>query len=371
GMSPAGTERRSANLDVVIDRLAAFEAGAAPVVSLYLDTQPDQHGRERWGAFVRKELPARAESYPLRSPERESLQRDIERIQAYLAGDLQPSANGVAIFACAAAGDFFDAVQLEAPIDEDQLYVDRQPHLYPLARVNDRYRRYAAVLVDTNTARLFVFGVGTRLRETELHNVKMTRSAQGGWSQARYQRHVDHHSAQHMKDVVDALDRTVRADAVDHVIVAGDEVAVPLLREKLPKHLAQRVVDVLRLDVGTPEHEVAHATLEAMRGQDARDDRALVQRLLDAFRAGGLGVVGVAATLAALANGQVDELVITGDPGRVGDEGGPRGEAVANELVTRARQTGARVTFVEDGALLAGVGGVGGLLRFRIPGGHA
>jgi peptide subunit release factor 1 (eRF1) len=34
-------------------------------------------------------------------------------------------------------------------------------------------------------------------------------------------------------------------------------------------------------------------------------------------------------------------------------------------LVTRARQTGARVTFIEDPALLSGVGGVGALLRYR------
>jgi peptide chain release factor subunit 1 len=365
-MSRLPTARQPASLGEVIDRLAAFEPVDVPVISLYLNTQPDEHGRERWDAFVRKELPARATGYSLRSPERESLERDIERIQAYLAADLQPSANGAAVFACAAAGDFFEAVQLEAPIEAHELYVTRQPHLYPLARVGDRYRRYAAVIVDTNTARLFVFGVGKRLREAELRNVKMTRSAQGGWSQARYQRHVDHHAGQHMKEVVDALDRTVRTDAVDHILVAGDEVAIPLLREKLPLHLASRVVDVLRLDVDTPEHEVARSTLEAMRAQDARDDRARVERVLDAFRAGGLGVVGARATLTALTNGQVDELVITADPRRVGDEGEARGEAVANDLVVRARQTGARVSFIEDPALLADVGGVGGLLRFKI-----
>jgi peptide subunit release factor 1 (eRF1) len=37
----------------------------------------------------------------------------------------------------------------------------------------------------------------------------------------------------------------------------------------------------------------------------------------------------------------------------------------ADLLVTRARRTGARVTFIEDPALLAPVGGVGALLRYR------
>jgi peptide subunit release factor 1 (eRF1) len=39
---------------------------------------------------------------------------------------------------------------------------------------------------------------------------------------------------------------------------------------------------------------------------------------------------------------------------------------VADDLVTRAKQTGARVTFIEDPALLEEVGGVGAILRYRI-----
>ena len=38
---------------------------------------------------------------------------------------------------------------------------------------------------------------------------------------------------------------------------------------------------------------------------------------------------------------------------------------IADELVARARQTNADVTFVEDAARLAAYGGVGAKLRFR------
>jgi peptide subunit release factor 1 (eRF1) len=47
------------------------------------------------------------------------------------------------------------------------------------------------------------------------------------------------------------------------------------------------------------------------------------------------------------------------------DNGDPAPD-MADELVTRARQTGAEVIIIEDAALLADVGGVGGLLRYRI-----
>jgi peptide subunit release factor 1 (eRF1) len=39
---------------------------------------------------------------------------------------------------------------------------------------------------------------------------------------------------------------------------------------------------------------------------------------------------------------------------------------IADALVTRARQTGATITFIEDPSLLSGWGGVAALLRFRI-----
>jgi peptide subunit release factor 1 (eRF1) len=39
---------------------------------------------------------------------------------------------------------------------------------------------------------------------------------------------------------------------------------------------------------------------------------------------------------------------------------------LADELVTRAEQTGATIRFIEDRDLLAEIGGVGALLRFRL-----
>ena len=374
------------SLSEVLDRLASFEPTNLPVISLYLNTQPDQHGRANFGAFVRKEFRARLRTYPLRSPEHQSFERDTERIARYLSEELRPSANGLAIFACAGANDLFEAVQLDAPIDEHRLYVYHQPHLYPLARLYDQYRRYAVLIVDTNAARLFVFGFGEQLDEEQVQNVKVSRTSVGGWSQARYQRHIENYHLHHAKEVVEALERTVRADNVQQIVLGGDEVIIPTLLDKLPPHLSNRVIDVLRLDIKTPEHEILRATLEAMREKDARDDAEKVGRLLDEYRASGLAVMGVHDTLAALANGQVDELFLSASLEEVHDDeeevgrtlvpGAPEGGhdaspetrtvLLADELVTRARQSGARVNFIEDASLLNAVGGVAATLRFRL-----
>ncbi len=370
----------------ILDRLANFEPTSLPVLSLYLNTQADQHGRDNFASFIKKEFRTRAKTYPLRSPERESFERDADRIRRYLGEELQPSTNGVAVFACSGKEDFFAAVQLTAPIEEHRLYVYHQPHLYPLARLYDQYRRYAVLICDTNSARLFVFGFGERLDAGAVQNTKVSRTSVGGWSQARYQRHVQNYHLHHAKEVVDVLDRTVREDDIQQIILAGDEVITPVLLGQLPEHLANRVIEVMKLDITTPEHQVLAATLETLHEKDAQNDVEKVQQLFDQYRAGGLGVMGVHDTMLALSNGQVDELFVSakleeihateeeigaslvpGTPELV-QESNPETRRVllADELVTRARQTGARVNFIEDTSLLSEFGGVGATLRFGL-----
>ena len=197
----------------------------------------------------------------------------------------------------------------------------------------------------------------------------------------RYQRHVENYYLRHAKEVVEMLDRVVREEAVEHIILAGDQVIIPLLREQLPDHLKEKIIDILRLDIRAPEHEVLKATMEAVSEHNLHTDAEKVRRFLDEYRAGGLAVVAVRDTMQALEQGQVDELLISASQSEVRLEedfdmspqdhnsSGKRfssGMTTADLLLTRARQTGARVTFIEDAALLRSVGGVGAMLRYQV-----
>jgi peptide subunit release factor 1 (eRF1) len=339
-------------LSAQLDRLAALDPGPFPVISLYLNTQPDQNGRDHFEPFLRKELAERVRTYPASGPERESLEKDAGKIRRYVA-DVQRSANGLAIFACAGT-ELFDATPFAAPIEEHRLYVSDRPHLYPLARLIDEYPRYAALLADTHSARIFVFA-GNAIEHTEhIEGVKTKRHKMGGWSQARYQRHTENYHIHHAREVVDALARIVRDESIRSVVLAGDEVIVPLLKEQLPKDVAERVIDIVKLDVRAKEREVLEKTIAALREKAAETDRGKVDELLGAYRANGLAVVGIAKTREALEMGEVDSLIMTTE------------ERVADELVAKARQTAATICFIKDPELLSAVGGVGALLRFKV-----
>lgn len=374
-----------ADFEAQFQRLLDFEPTTLPVISLYLNTQPDDHGRDSFAGFLDRQFAARARTFAAGSPEAESFARDTARIRDYVEKQLKPAANGLAIFACAGANDFFEAVQLAAPVDEHRLYVYNQPHLYHLARLDDEYPRYAALITDANSARIFVFGLGEKLSDAKVKGKKMQRVKVGGWSQARYQRRVENAHKDHAKEAVDALERIVREERIPHIVLGCDPAMVAVIEEQLSKQLSEKVVDILRLDTKAPEHEIFASTLEAIREKDAETDAEKVQRLFEYYRAGGLAITGSQETLEALANGQVDELLISASLERthadeqpvdavlapeIPDAGGstatdePRPVLLADLLVTKAKQTSARISFIEDANLLAAVDGVGAFLRW-------
>jgi peptide subunit release factor 1 (eRF1) len=370
----------------LLDHLLLFEPVPAPFISLYLDARTNETGQRTFLPFVRKQLTEKGRTYAVDSTERASFEEDFVRIVRYLEDEIEPSVQGLAIFACSAANDYFQAGQFHAPFQRNQLFVLERPQVYPLARLIERYRHYAVVLADTNRAQIFVFSAGETVQKDEIENVKTKHAKVGGWSQARYQRHEENYHLHHTKEVVEHLERIVVDEQINHIILAGDEdVVIPLLREQMSKDLSDKVIDTLSLSIDTPEHELLQESLKAFHAKDSLTDMQNVEKFLGEFRGDNLAVAGVPDTLAALSNGQVEELIIASSSGKLKydeDEvkqvldayqaiaAGPEvlnEKSIADELVRRARQlSSARVTFIEDATRLEQVGGVGALLRYRI-----
>ena len=385
-MATTITEPLTITMEEPLARLVAFEPTTFPVLSVYLNTQPDPHGRTPDAApYLHREFKALARTWAPGSPERHSFDRDVERIVSYVTDKIDPAANGAALFACWGAEEFFEAIQLTTPVSDNRVYAYNQPHLYHLAQIDEQYPRYAAVLTDMNTARIFVFGLGHVIDAEEVKGKKVHRVKVGGWSQARYQRRVGNAHSEHAKEVVERLAQIVHEDKVSHIILAGEAEVIPLLEEQLPRELVP-MVQVMKLDIHASDRDVLTATLAKLLEGEATTAAEKVERLMRQYRARGLAVAGPQETLEALANGQVEELLISGaleeshpQPEEVqailapeipDAEGGtkseePRQASLPDLLVTKAKQTGATVTFIEDAALLEPVGGVAAFLRWR------
>ena len=80
-----------------------------------------------------------------------------------------------------------------------------------------------------------VFAFGDLVAERDVVGVKTRSTSQGGWSQARYQRHISNFHLHHAKEIVEALDRVVQAEGIPQILLSGDEVIMPVIREQLPR----------------------------------------------------------------------------------------------------------------------------------------
>ena len=149
--------------EAMLARLMEFQPQQFPVISLYLDARANQNGKRNYAPFVRKRMTELKRTFPSHSRERDSFTEDCVRVDRYLEEEPRPSAQGIAIFACSAANDFFDVGQFDVPFERNRLMVSDRPHVYPLARLASQNPRYAVVVTDTNSAHIFVFASGREI----------------------------------------------------------------------------------------------------------------------------------------------------------------------------------------------------------------
>lgn len=348
----------------VLERLAALEPSDVPILSVYLDVRPQVTGQNpavRAGLIVlRDRLSEIEKTYERRHDELRSIQADAARIDDYLEREFSPEIHGLAIFA-SSARDLFEVV--EAPLAFDTaVTVGPAPDLFQLARLIDEHETAVVAVVDSNTARLFVTRYGS-LQEVggpdDKNNKLYHKTSVGGWSQSRYQRTIENNRASFAKEAAAAIERLVKDEGAALLILAGDEVAIPLLRDALPARVGELVHDeVLRLDIRTGRDEVMEEIAPILAAVEADSSSSVADQLVGAIRSNGLGVARYAETRAALERGQVDVLLL--------DPQAPVDEEQRAELVRMATSTGARVEVVEDHEGLQLLGGVGGLLRYRL-----
>ncbi|HML99708.1 MAG TPA: Vms1/Ankzf1 family peptidyl-tRNA hydrolase [Tepidiformaceae bacterium] len=344
-------------------RLANWEAPEGTgVLSAYLDARPaapgsgDRPGMRPGSVVLKDRLHQIEKSLLPRGPALDSFRVDRPRIEAELSGDLS-GVGGVAIFACS-AGNLFEVVRSPAAFRNRVIY-GRRPALFQLARMVDEFEPAVVAVADTNTLRLFVvqFGGLEEVGGRDEDSIHFQKRATGGWSQARYQRHIQKHREDFARDAAEAIRDLMEREDATRLVLAGDEVVIPLLQAALPPTLLDRLAgDALRIHIRASKTEVAAEVAEVLAAAEERDSLAVADALVGEVLADDLGVAGIADSREALTQGAGEVLVIA-------DRFEPA--EVRNELTRLAVQTGAQVEVVSGHEALDALGGVGVLLRYR------
>ncbi len=345
----------------ILSQLAQLAPSDMPVLSVYLDVRPLGSAPEERGDLVKltSRFHAIAASLWPRGDAYTVFERDMTRIEEYLANDLPRNAEGVAIFVDARR-DLFMPVIACSPFSFEVAYAPTF-QLFQLAKLLENTAPTAVVVIDRETARLFLDQQSALIEIEDLdenaRNMRKTHFFAGAGIR-HYERHYDEHRKRFAHEIATELERIIHDEHIDRIILAGNQEALPWLRDELPAPLMAMLYAVtLPMAIDSGNEEIRKLITPIIQAAEADAERAYGDRVIEAVRSHGLGVVGLEATRAMLATGQVDTLVMTDDA--------EMDLATRNELVRLALATRARVEPIGEHAILSHNDGVGALLRYR------
>ncbi len=301
--------------------LASFRAGKGCVVSLYLNLDPhvvptavDTHTRIN---SLLDEAAKQAESnrFDLTHDQRVALRVDLDRIRRYVEFEFdRDGTRGLAVFS-ASLDNFWRPVPLSAPVP-DEVKINRDFYLTPLVPLVGRGEGALVAVVGRERGDLYRLRAG-RLEEVgSWFEEQPRRHDQGGWSQARLQRHADELAHAHLRRVAEELDRRLRRERSARVVIVSSEEIRAEFAEMLSSQARAAVVGWTHAEAHAAGPALLELTLPVLERWQAEREAELVERWRDETGRNRRAAAGWAETLEAASDGRIEILLCRQGPGR-------------------------------------------------------
>jgi peptide chain release factor subunit 1 len=369
----------------LLRELAGFRAEKGCAISLYLNLDPSDvptagDAQTRMNSMLN--AADRTDRTDLTHEQRMGLKADFERIAQWFDDDFErDGSQGLAVFA-AGLDNSWRTLALPAPVD-DRAKVGRDFFLAPLAPLIGRADGTIVAVVSREEGQLYRLR-GGRLEEiAEHYDETPGQHDQGGWSQARYQRHIEKLVHDHLKDVAETLDRQVREQGGPPLVVVASEETRAELEETLSHEVKKAIVGWTSADAHAGPAELLEDVQPLLESRHGQQETEVVERWKEEAGRNARAAAGWGPTLEAASDGRVELLLFqngTDRPawecpacGRVASEGGAcpldgtQMEERKDGLDLAVHQTlahGGTVLSLSQRQDLEPVEGIGALLRF-------
>lgn len=358
--------------EIDVRPLVEFESTDHPVLSVYLNVDPQQRTVEQYKLALRSLL----------SNASGADAADVKRVQSYVDTGFNRQGRSLVLYSCT-AHDFWWAQSLQVPV-EDHVFVAHRAHVRQLARLIDIYERYGVIQVDQEGARLYLFNMGN-LEAVEGHlgeTIKLHKA--GGWAASRYQRREAGQARQNLQDAAELAEGFYRQTNTRRLILAGTEKNVAAFKALLSAGLRSLIVGRINAKANATPTEIRDKAVEIAQQAEQAEQVALVDSVLAEANRGGPAVLGLADTLTAVQSGRAEQVVVLADyaqPAYRFVESGhillelneqselqsgriqPLPDAV-DSVVRRAMAQGIGVTLIDKHEGLAAHGKIGALTRY-------
>jgi hypothetical protein len=300
-----------------VRRLATFDPGGLPVVSVYarVDADPGERALATHADSLLHQVRRHAaRDGGLSHAARTSLKADERAIQDALTQQEWP-AGTAAVVVCSGAG-LREEVALSRTIRE-RAVVDATPWLRPMVAVLDEEHSACVVVVDRGSARVWALTDGTLRWSGGQRDPRTPRKPDfAGWhglQEHSVQRRTEELARRHYRRVARQVRIACLASGCELLVVGGHREELPAFVEELPNDLRARVAGTFRVDPATATtDEVRGAAEELVERHEREEERRSVGRVLAIHGAHGPAAVGLedclwAGTLAAIASLLVEQ----------------------------------------------------------------
>ena len=315
---PRSVARRERMAGVItwnrLRELAAFRAQKGLAISLYLGFDSSTAGTIPGAATKINSLLDEAQKSAfatrddLTHDQKRGLQSDFERIRNYLANDFERAgAQGVAIFA-SGLDNFWSANVLSDQVP-DRVCVAPDFHLRPLVPLLGRGDGAIVAVIDRERGLLFQLTNGRLEPLADLTEEQPGRHDQGGWSQSRYQRHIDELAKDHLRTVAEDLDSHVRRGLARQVVVVGPEEARAAFADLLAPETRNCVVGSTAGEGYATPAELLGLALPFLEQARLNEETKALERWQEEAGRSGRAASGWEQTLEAASDGRVELLL--------------------------------------------------------------
>jgi peptide chain release factor subunit 1 len=294
--------------------LAGFRVAKGCAISLYLNLDPSTTATAGETSTRINSLLDEAEKSDavnrrdLGHDERQGLKADLDRLRSFFENEFsRDGSRGFAVFT-AGMDNFWRTLALLEPVP-DEVKLGPDLYLAPLVPLVGRGDGVIVAVVGREQGELLQLRAG-RLEEIAEHfDEQPGRHDQGGWSQARYQRHIEKLVQDHLRGVADELERHLRRMPSAKVVVVASEETRAEFSDLLSNEVKKALVGWTHAEAhATPADllEIVSPLLEQYR---AEAERKNLERWREEAGRNGRAASGWAETLEAASDGRVELLL--------------------------------------------------------------
>nr|WP_286207171.1 Vms1/Ankzf1 family peptidyl-tRNA hydrolase [Thermomicrobium sp. CFH 73360] len=319
-----------------------------------------------------------------------AVDEDIERIREFFRDHGDEFGQGVALFASSRASLWrVYHVPREVGNEAD---LDFRPVIGRLVRVVEFFEPVCTCLISRDRARIFSGHLAVfREVAVRLDEEVPGQHGQGGWSQARFARHIEEHVRQHFQRVGQVLFQLFEQEPFRFLVVAGPDEVVRDFVDGLHPYLRERYVGSFNSLMESTAKQVQEETKRIISAWQRQERERYLDLVLEEALSQDMAVVGLDRVVEVVQMRNVNAMVIDDSlsvPGKyclrcgalqaIGSDvtecqfcGGPvrARQNIVPEVYAEAYRQNANLVFLTEPDLRARLqpyGGIGAILRYRI-----